>query len=133
MRRPDAGPFWSRSGLLFASTQDVRTTLAQLIKAQPFLGPVAADPSIRGLMGTLTTALQGISSGQASLEDLHTPIRQLADTLEKVSRAGKTPPSSPGVRLITGVAPDPRELRHVILVDPEPRLWPVGGGQKGVS
>jgi hopanoid biosynthesis associated RND transporter like protein HpnN len=116
VRRPDAGPFWSRSGLLFASTADVQTTMDQLIKAQPFLGPLAADPSIRGLMGTLTTALQGVSAGQASLDDLRGPIGRLADALDSL-RAGR-PTFFSWRTLITGGAPDPRELRHLILVNP---------------
>jgi len=116
VRRPDAGPFWSRNGLLFASVKDVRTTMDQLIKAQPFLGPVAADPSIRGLMGTLTTALQGVTAGQASLEDLHSPIARLADALESL-KAGR-PTFFSWRALVTGGAPDPRELRHLILVNP---------------
>ena len=44
--------------------------MAQLIKVEPFLGPLAADPSLRGLMGTLSTALQGVNSGQVFLQAL---------------------------------------------------------------
>ncbi len=40
--RPDGGPFWDREGLLLLSPQEVQDTTAQLIKAQPFLGPIAA-------------------------------------------------------------------------------------------
>ena len=117
VRRPDAGPFWSHNGLLFASTADVQTTMDQLIKAQPFLGPVAADPSIRGLMGTLTTALQGVTAGQANLDDLRSPIARLADALESL-KVGR-PTFFSWRTLVTGGAPDPRELRHVILIDPK--------------
>jgi len=117
VRRPDAGPFWAHEGLLFASTADVQTTMDQLIKAQPFLGPVAADPSLRGLMGTLTTALQGVTAGQANLDDLRSPIVRLADALESL-KAGK-PTYFSWRTLVTGGAPDPRELRHVILIDPK--------------
>src|ERR1019366_10090511 len=115
-RRPDAGPFWAQNGLLYASTKDVQPAMAQLIKAEPFLGPMAADPSMRGLMTTLSTTLQGVSGGQASLSDLRNPIRRLADVLESL-RAGK-PTFFSWRALITPGALDPRELRHVILVDP---------------
>lgn len=116
VRRPDAGPFWSHNGLLYASTEAVRTTMVQLIKAEPFLGPLAADPSIHGLLGTLSNALQGVSSGQDSLEDLHVPIRRLADALESL-RAGK-PTFFSWRTLFSGGAPDRHELRHLILIDP---------------
>src|SRR5882672_9423571 len=82
VQRPDAGPFWAHNRLLFASTEDVKTVTAQLVKAQPFLGPMASDPSIRGLSDTLSLTLQGVDSGQALLQDLRTPIRTLADALQ---------------------------------------------------
>ncbi len=116
VRRPDAGPFWAHEGLLYLPLKDVQANMAQLIQAQPFLGPIAADPSIRGLMGALSTALQGVSLGQASLDDIHKPVRRLADALESL-RAGK-PTFFSWRTLISNGTPDPRELRHIILVDP---------------
>ena len=116
VRRPDAGPFWAKEGLLYLSAADMRATTAQLIGAQPFLGPVAADPSIRGLMGALSTALQGVSAGQASLDDLHAPIVRLADTLEALE--GGRPAFFSWRALTSTGPPDPRQLRHLILIDP---------------
>lgn len=116
VRRPDAGPFWSHNGLLYASTSDVRATMAELIKAQPLLGPMAADPSLRGLMAALSTALQGVSRKAASLEDLRKPIRALATALEQL-RTGR--PSFFSWRaLVHSGKPDPHELRHIILTEP---------------
>ncbi len=116
VRRPDAGPFWDHEGLLYLPLKDVQSNMAQLIQAQPFLGPIAADPSIRGLMGALSTALQGVSLGQASLDDIHKPIHRLADALEGIE-AGR-PTFFSWRTLISNGQPDPRELRHVILVAP---------------
>ncbi|HWE98425.1 MAG TPA: hypothetical protein VG248_01365, partial [Caulobacteraceae bacterium] len=42
--RPDGGPFWAKEGLLFEPTADVQSGMKQLIAAEPFLGPMAADP-----------------------------------------------------------------------------------------
>ena len=117
VRRPDGGPFWARNGLLYAPTADVRSQMDKLIAAQPFLGPIAADPSLRGLAGTLSTALTGVTSGQAKLEDLHAPITRLADTLASL-RAGKTTYFS-WQALIAGGAPDPHEVRKLILINPK--------------
>jgi len=113
--RPDEG-FFTREGLLYEPLTDVRSNLDQLIAAQPFLGPLAADPSLRGLMSTLSTTLQGVGGGQAKLSDLGRPIRALAVTLEQL-RAGRPAPFS-WRGMITGNAPDPRELRRFILVSP---------------
>lgn len=114
--RPDSGPFWARNGLLYAPTQEVQTTLAQLIRFEPFLGPMAADPSLRGLMGTLSNAVQGVDRGQASLASIRSPMRRLAGALEGL-RSGKRAYFS-WRNLISGSAPDEAELRHLILVDP---------------
>jgi uncharacterized protein len=116
VRRPDAGPFWSHNALLYASTPEVQAGMDQLIKAEPFLGPLAADPSLRGLMGALSAALQGVASGQASLAQLDPPIRRLAETLNSL-QTGR-PAFFSWRTLVSGEAADPRELRRVILIDP---------------
>ncbi len=120
VRRPDAGPFWSHNGLLYAATSDVQTTIADLIKAEPLVGTMAADPSLRGLMAALSTALQGVKSNAASLEDLRKPMRALATALERL-RTGR-PGSFSWRALVRDGKPDPRELRHLILVDPRLRF-----------
>ena len=114
VRRPDGGDFWAREGLLFAPTADVEATKNRLIAAEPFLGPMAADPSLRGLMNALGTALQGVAGGQAQLSALATPMNHLADALEKLE-AGK--PAVFSWQALIGGA-DPRQLRKLILVDP---------------
>jgi uncharacterized protein len=116
VRRPDSGPFWAHNRLLYASTEDVKSASAQLLKAQPFLGSMASDPSLRGLANTLSLILGGVNSDQASAQELRTPIRTLADALQGLA-AGK-PPFFSWRTLITGHQPDKRELRHIILVDP---------------
>jgi hopanoid biosynthesis associated RND transporter like protein HpnN len=75
--RPDGGPFWGREGLLLLSPKEVADTTAQLIKAQPFLGPLAADPSLRGVMSSLQTLLMGVKSGDAKLADIDRPMKAL--------------------------------------------------------
>jgi hopanoid biosynthesis associated RND transporter like protein HpnN len=116
VERPDSGPFWAHNGLLFASTEDVKTAIAQLLKAQPFLGSMASDPSLRGLADTLSLTLQGVKNRLAAPPELRTPIRTLGDALQKVA-AGKASFFS-WRTLMTGHAPDRRELRHILLVDP---------------
>jgi hopanoid biosynthesis associated RND transporter like protein HpnN len=115
VERPDAG-FFARNGLLYESLPKVKGDLANLITAQPFLGPLAADPSLRGLMGTLSTALQGVTSGQAKLKDLSRPVGALADTLEAL-KAGQSAYFSWRSLISTGPA-DPRSLRRIVLATP---------------
>ncbi|HEY1449158.1 MAG TPA: MMPL family transporter, partial [Caulobacteraceae bacterium] len=115
VQRPDAG-FFAREGLLFLSLADVKSQMAQLISAQPFLGPLAEDPSLRGLMTTLATALQGVSAGQAGLSDLNRPITSLAASLDDL-RAGRPAYFSWG-ELIAGKTSAPASRQRIITVLP---------------
>lgn len=114
--RPDAGPFWDRNRLLYATLDDVRAATAQLVKAQAFLGPLSSDPSLRGIADTLLLSLRGIEDGRASLEDLRAPITSLADTLQR-SAAGQ-PTFFSWSALISDSKPDQRQLRRLLLIDP---------------
>jgi hopanoid biosynthesis associated RND transporter like protein HpnN len=116
VQRPDSGPFWAHSRLLFASTAKVKSAIDQLLKAQPFLGAMAADPSLRGLADTLSLAAQGLSNGQAAPEQLRAPFHTLAAALQDLA-AGRASFFS-WRTLITGDKPDSHELRHIILADP---------------
>ena len=116
VQRPEGGPFWAHNQLLFASTEDVKSSLAQLLKSQPFLGSMASDPSLRGLANTLSLTMQGVNNDQAAADKLRTPIRTLADALQSLA-AGK-PTFFSWRTLINGHEPDKRELVHIILVNP---------------
>lgn len=117
VRRPDGGPFFDRNGLLFLPLPEVRKTTAQLISAQPFLGPLAADPSLRGLITSLDSAMLGVEQGQAKLADVDRPIRGVADALDSV-QAGR-PTFFSWQTLISGGKPDPRTLRRFITIVPK--------------
>jgi len=116
LRRPDGGPFFNRAGLLFAPTEEVARTTQQIIAAQPLLGTLAADPTLRGVMDALSLVLEGVRRGQIKLDDLARPLAAFADALGAVN-AGQTPQFS-WRTLIMGRPPDPRELRRFILVQP---------------
>jgi hopanoid biosynthesis associated RND transporter like protein HpnN len=116
VQRPDGGPFWAHNGLLFASTEDVKTFIAQLLKSQPFLGSMAADPSLRGLANTLSLTVRGASDGEGSPRELRTPIRALADALQALA-VGR-PTFFSWRTLISGQKAEAGELRHIIIIDP---------------
>lgn len=116
VRRPDGGAFFNQNGLLFLPYDDVKAATEQMIAAQPFLGPLAADPSIRGVMNSLKTALDGVARGQAKLSDLQRPIAGFGDTLSKIAD-GRTSFLSWRM-LITGTSAAPQETRRFIEVKP---------------
>lgn len=116
VRRPDGGAFFNQNGMLFLSEQEVADTTSQLIRAQPFLGALASDPSLRGLMSSLDTVLLGVREGQATLADMDAPMRNLAPVFEDAARGQVNYLSWRS--LITGAAPKPEELRRFIAVQP---------------
>ena len=87
-----------------------------MIAAQPLLGTLAADPTLRGVMDALSLVLEGVRREQIKLDDLARPLAAFADAIETIN-AGQVPRFS-WRTLIMGRAPDPRELRRFILVQP---------------
>ncbi|WP_156679935.1 MMPL family transporter [Sphingomonas profundi] len=83
VRRPDGGDFFAREGLLYGSRAEVRAATAALIEAQPLLGPLAADPSLRGVTGALATMLDGVEAGATPLDRIARPMAALSDTIER--------------------------------------------------
>ncbi|HEY2735764.1 MAG TPA: MMPL family transporter, partial [Polyangiales bacterium] len=114
--RPDGGPFFARAGLLFASVDDVSRTTQQLIAAQPLLGTLAADPSVRGLMDAMSLVADGIERDPARSGAFAQPLATLAGAFEAIV-ARRTPVFS-WQSLITGRPADPRELRRFVLAQP---------------
>lgn len=82
--RPDGGPFFDKNGLLLMPQAELEKTLEQLTQQQGLLGPLAADPSLRGIMRVLTLGARGVKSGDATLADLDKPMAQIDATLQKV-------------------------------------------------
>jgi uncharacterized protein len=117
VRRPDGGAFFDHNGLLFLPVKDVEATTQQLFKAQPFLGALAADPSLRGIMDSLSTALLGVSQGQAKLTDLDIPMARFGQVFAAAAQ-GRTDYLS-WRALITGSPPRPEEIRRFIEVKPK--------------
>jgi uncharacterized protein len=114
--RPDGGDFFARNGILFKSVDEVRSDMAQLIKAEPFLGTLAADPTLHGVLGAISQSIEGVRLGKTTLEGMRPAVTAIADALDAVAQ-GKHPAFS-WRRLITGHAPEPSELRRFINIQP---------------
>jgi hopanoid biosynthesis associated RND transporter like protein HpnN len=115
--RPDGGEFFERYGLMFQSTEALGDLSNQIAEAEPLLGPLDADPSLRGLFGVFDQALLGLEHGEASADKLGGPMDGFATaTLSVVD--GHPQPIDWG-KLMTGKPPRPEELRHFIQVQPK--------------
>ncbi len=67
VRRPDASPFLQKEGLLFLNTQQLTDLMNRTIDAQPFIGQLVADPTVRGLFSALSLLGVGVTNGDADL------------------------------------------------------------------
>lgn len=86
--RPPEEMFFRKEGLLFMSTAELTSVTERLIQAQPMLGSIARDPSLRGLLASVDLMLQGIAHGQASAKDIEPLVKQL-DVPAAAIAAGK--------------------------------------------
>jgi hopanoid biosynthesis associated RND transporter like protein HpnN len=114
--RPDGGPYFNRNGLLFLPLQEVRDTIQNLFRAQPFLVALSADPSLRGIMNAFSFVNRGVKAGAGTFDDFSRPIVALSDTLEQV--LAERPAIFSWRSLLSGDPPDPRELRRFIETKP---------------
>jgi hopanoid biosynthesis associated RND transporter like protein HpnN len=116
VRRPEGGPFFARNGLMLLPLEDVQATTEQLVAAQPFLGPLAADPSLRGVLTSISTVLEGVTRGSATLGNIEPLMTALADTAE-AARSSR-PAFFSWRNIMAGKPAGPRETRRFILVQP---------------
>ena len=117
IRRPDSGPFFNKYGLLFLPVDELTSTTEQLVRQQGFLGPLAADPSLRGVMEALQLGARGARAGETTLYELAALMAALAKTFEDVL-AGR-PARLSWRQLLSGGKTEPRDLRRFILIRPK--------------
>jgi hopanoid biosynthesis associated RND transporter like protein HpnN len=116
VRRPDGGRFFEQNGLLLLPMDDVASVTDSMIKVQPLLSALAADPSLAGVMKMLTVVLLGIQGGDIKLQDIQPQLTAQAETFEK-ALAGE-PAFFSWRKLVTGSSPGLRDTRRIILVQP---------------
>jgi uncharacterized protein len=114
--RPDASPYLERNALLFLDVKQLSALLDQTIDAQPFLGQLAADPSLRGLLAALSLIAQGVEAGQADLAGFAPALAGFHLALAQAA-AGKPEPLS-WQRLLAGSVADLAGRYRFVLTQP---------------
>ena len=61
---PRGDPFFRRNGLLYRDVDDLARLADRLAEAQPFLGSLAKDPSLRGFADVLVPAIESAADGE---------------------------------------------------------------------
>jgi hopanoid biosynthesis associated RND transporter like protein HpnN len=111
---PESDPHFRNNQLLYADRDDLATLADRLSAAQPFLGTLAADPSLRGLFDLLGTALTQTQSDHGL---------PLEPTLTRIDAAlGAMLEGRPGAlswqAVMTGADDTSADRRRVIVVKP---------------
>ena len=116
VRQPDGGPFFDRNGLLFLSTGELENVAQQLIAAQPLIGSLAHDPSLRGLFDALATFVSGAGKDAAAVAQLDPTLTMIGDVVQGVVD-GKHESLS-WQQMMTGRKAEPRDLRRFVMTRP---------------
>lgn len=80
--RLNGGPFFDKEGLLYLPLEDVRAITERLIASQPLLGPLTADPSLRGLTAAIETGVRAGADDPSAAQRLGSALAPIADLLE---------------------------------------------------
>jgi hopanoid biosynthesis associated RND transporter like protein HpnN len=113
VRQPDANPYFRRYGLLLLPTDQVQDFADHIISAQPFLGTLAADPSVRGVLDAIDLLAQGGLRGEVEPAKIDQPLGTVAESAE-AALAGRRLSLS-WQTLLTGRKPQAGDLRHFVL------------------
>ena len=116
VQRPDAGKFFRENGLLFLDPPELSDLADHLIQAQPMIGGLAADPSLRGLFGAFKLGLEGVQHGEIEASALDKPITAVAAAI-KSTLAGSSA-AVPWSEIFTGRKPGLAELRRFLITQP---------------
>jgi uncharacterized protein len=110
------GGFFARNGLLFLSTEDLSRVTQGLKRARVLIARLAADPSLRGELGALSLAIDGVKFGQLKFDDLGPVMNAASDTLSDV--LANRPASFSWRALASGKPPQQRDLTRFIEIAP---------------
>ena len=113
---PTGDSFFRREGLLFLDTTELQDLSDRLAQAQPLLGTLAEDQSVRGLFEVLGEAAEGIELGEVDPGLLVRPLGMIADTVE--GRLGGQPARLSWRDLMTGLPDRPTDRRQIIELKP---------------
>jgi uncharacterized protein len=108
------GEFFERNSLLFPPVAALEPTTDKLTTAAPIFRVLRTDPSLRGLLQTLSLSLSGVRTERISLDDASQSFDLVSETLES-ALAGRPVPFS-WKALWNGRPAGSEELRRLISI-----------------
>lgn len=118
----DGHPFFRRNSLLYLGVDKLEDMSARLVRAQPLLSSLAADPTLRGLTETLRRAID--QSDETAAAALAPALSKMAATVRNLEE-GRDARLSWRSLLDGDGAEDATTTRKVILVQPVPGRDPL--------
>ena len=114
--QPGGSAFFRQNGLLFLSTEELARITKPLTRAALLIRSLVVDPSLRGVAGVAGFVLAGVSSGQATLDQVAGGFDKAAATVENVLDG--RPASFSWNELLAGEPATPGDLRKFIQATP---------------
>jgi hopanoid biosynthesis associated RND transporter like protein HpnN len=90
VQQPDASAFLERNAFLLIDGKDLQDLLDRMVDAQPLLGQLVADPSLRGLFSALSLVADGAKRGIA-FSSLAPAMAQFHQALAQAANGHATP------------------------------------------
>lgn len=113
---PEGDPFFRKNGLLYLSKDELNDLADKLAAAQPVLGSLNQDPSLRGLVEMLNLAFDDMLKGNTPPIDMSDALNRIAAAVEAQARGEPRPLSWREIML--GRDAKPSELRRLVLIQP---------------
>ena len=114
--QPDSGAFFQKNGLLFLPPANVTQLIGGLSQSNFLISELSSDPSLRGVMKTLSFVAQGVEHGQLTIDQLNWPLGLADQTLTDVLTGH--PATFSWLELLDGKAAKASQLRHFIQINP---------------
>lgn len=121
---PQLHPFLQRNALLYASVDELQALALRLAEAQPFLGPLARDPTAAGLFGILAEVIE-----RDKAADIEPLLHRVTEVIDSVA-AGQ-PDALSWQDLMSGTAERP--ARRVLSATVQPGFAPAAAAVLSVS
>jgi uncharacterized protein len=116
VKRPETNSYFTQYGLLLLPMNELAEATENIIRAQPMLASLAADPSPRGLFGLLSTMADGVKAGAVQQSDLSGLFSRLHGVMQKVLQYPVDPDA--WAQLFSSEEASKFEKRRFILAQP---------------
>ena len=131
VRRADGGHFFDQYGMMLLPTKELQQTANSVIRAQGFVGSLAADPSLRGLFDVLSLAMEGVARNATDFASLERPLSLISESMSSALTGSEVPLCWRCLMVDRPV--DPRELRKLILAQPKRDFQALQPGAKATA